>query len=537
MKRHVDLLAIALAGALLGFLYLLASGIDSSVTVDDAVYALPALQLADGRWDVEYPFVDVDPDGDAFAYRGTRTDEGFFLAAKNPAWHLAGGLGHRVAGVAGHRAVVLAGMAGAVVATGALARQLGSRRAGLIAATLALTTPLVAQSMSLWAHVVAAAAIGSGMIAALRLANDRTSPVVGTAWLMASVGLAASVRTDGAVFGLGVCAVLVIEAVWRRRWSVSVSGMVGVATAAVTHLVSAQLITTITGGAAEGRGTQLRGQAGLGGRVEGFVQTFLSSSYDRASYAMAGVVLIASVVAGYLMVKGRTCGAATALGVVAAATVLKTVLWPRDPFDGLAAAWPLLVVGLALLAVRSSPDERRLVGMMAIGSLGIIATQYDIGGAWNWGGRFVTATIPALVALVAVRVDAMIDEPKHKPVLVVVAVVAICSLVSSIVWDTRIRGRHDDLTSVAEGVGSEIPIVASTVLPMPALAWRMYPDHDWLVVPDDEAGGVDRLREILKDAGVDRVALFAVDDDDYSDLTGDDAAGNTPDRPVIVELP
>ncbi len=96
------------------------------------------------------------------------------------------------------------------------------------------------------------------------------------------------------------------------------------------------------------------------------------------------------------------------LGLLLIAGLAGLVLLVRPPnlVTGLVPAFPVLI---AVIFLRRDdlrrPLVQRLVGVVAIGTVGILATIYSDGGSTQWGGRFFHVLLPALVPLVVVGLD------------------------------------------------------------------------------------------------------------------------------------
>ena len=170
--------------------------------------------------------------------------------------------------------------------------------------------------------------------------------------------------------------------------------------------------------------------------MRGAWHTLFDASYAGASYAILLVVALAVMAVGLRAKDDRVTvvGAAVATALIA----LRWVLGPDDSVTGLLVAWPAAGAGV-LRALRTGRQPPAVVAI-AVGAgviaAAVLATQYEIGGGLEWGGRFLSpVTVP--VAVVAAIGVATLSRHARRAVAVVSAATAAMGL------GILIDSRHD----------------------------------------------------------------------------------------------
>ena len=527
MKRLRFGLLVVTTTLVLGGSWFLVLPADSSVTSDDGAYAYAASTLDDGSWDYDYWFAEADPEGDYFPLvLAGSTDGRYYPSTRYPLWTRALQVGEHRFGLAGLRVLPLLGLGVALAASVAIAAAVAGSQVRWPALALAASSPLVFNGLQLWAHAVAAGLVALVVLASLRIRAAR-APSIG--WLVLAptcAALAAAIRADGLVFALAAGAALGIGGLLRRRQlEVLVALAVGLA-AFGAFRSSAAAMTSImgsSGGGGESLGS--RGSLDPSGLARGFGETFL---FDGGGPGVVLVVLTVAVTIGavVLLRHGSTGVASALLGCVVGVQALRIVIGGDDLVHGLVGAWPVALLVLAEPMERRTVEERFLLLILALGATGIVLTQYDSGGGLNWGGRFLASALPLIAALVAatlVRVGASSvgageAPPGHVPRLrAVVAALAAVALVASLVADASNRLANDRLIDDVEAAPATVPVITSAP-GLPRIAWRTYPDRDWLLLRSDDSR--QQLRTALVEAGVERVALYGVRNVDVEAISG-----------------
>ena len=509
----------------------------SSVTSDDGAYAVHVVALEErGSWSVPHVLAEVDPAGVTYPYQNfSVSDEGFFPAARHAVWIRVLDGANAVGGVAGMRVVPALGLVLAVAASVALSGLLHPAAGRWLPGALACLSPLAFNGLQLWAHAVVAGFIGLALVALTRLAERPT--FTWTAAGMIGVAVASGLRADGFIFAVAVVGVLLLSGLRQRSVPVLASGAATGLAAIASFLLSAAYADSFVGSAAGAGVTSNRAAgSGIAGRLGGAVQTFVTSGDSPAALVLA-VAALGFVGYAVLQVRRGDGRAATALLVLATVLwVVRTSLEPRSEATGLVAAWPVLLLGAIRPWSTLGRGDRRLLGVVGIAAIGVLVTQYDEGGGLNWGGRFLAPAIPALAVLAAAglrHARVRLAEADFRRWCVAAGSLIAVTFAASLVFDAAGRLRHEELIARVEGV-TEVPVVTS-VDPLPRLAWRTYPEVQWLRVPTDEAGGVRALIDDLRTAGVEQVALFGVSPEDAKALAGRRTRIDTS-EPVIVDV-
>ena len=413
------------------------------------------------------------------------------------------------------RAIVFASFLAVVALTGKLAARASGDAVAVPAMLIAAASPLFVNALQLWAHVPATASVTVAMLGALAAMNGRArAPAV--AMLLLGCMVAAALRGDSAVFALAVAAVVVMSGLRTRSISRVWIGISALVLSLVGVAAGRMFTTRITGASAAPlpSGTEASADSWIAGRWNGFMQTFLGDvSLGDGSFVLvvAGVTLSATAV---LMWLRRQDDLASALLFAAAAVwIVRIVAFPAQLATGLIGAWPVVLLALARPRSRWSKDDLRLAAMVGIGSVGIVLTQYDVGGGANWGGRFLTPAIPALAVLVGGSITARVGSKPQAGRATIPAVGTLVVVLCAAPWilDMRVRQYNPDLVEKLEHVDDAVPIMTSA-LHVPRKDWASYPSRRWLLVPDG-ALGADRARDLLDRAAVDTVVFYLIPPD------------------------
>lgn len=533
---------IALAFVLAGGLYLAVAGIDSSVTVDDGFYQQPVTSLrTEGEWSFDYVLAEVDDEGAAAQWSVGSWENGFFTNVRRPLWLLGLTGADLLGGIPAQRLLVLASGAAAVLAAAALARSLGSRRAAWIAAALTAMSPLAFNALQFWAHAPAAAAFTMVLWTGLRVMESEVrvpSWVVGAG--LAGAAVTPAIRTDGGIYIVAVAAVTGLTGLVRRRWGIAAYGAVLGVVAIGSHVGSAYASAWITGGPTPDAGGPAartlvtRGSTTVASRLEGSLETFVSGVYSNAAtYGLLLAALLACAYAATLVRRGEHGPAAGVLGVAGVLWFVRAVVEPGDFATGLLGAWPVVVLVFAEPLRERSASEKRVAAILTLAFVGVAATQYDVGGGLNWGGRFVSAALPALAMLLAATLSRLRMQPRGALLLSAALGLAAVVTVASFAADWQLRTGHDQQLDALEAADVDLPVVTSSQA-LPNIAWRMYPDVRFVWVRDDVQAEV--VVERLRDAGYDSVVGYWLSEDHADVLTGGRWDGGDLKEPVELTI-
>lgn len=539
--RRPRTLWVALAFLVVGVTWFVVHDPSASVGMDDGAYAIAAEQVQEGSWSVPYAAARADPDGVAHPYPNAEqgADGHYYPYVRQPAWVVALAVADAIGGPFGMRLLVLAAGAGAVAATGLLARAAGVPEVAVLAAAFVALSPLAYNALQLWAHAPAALFTALAAVGAHRLMGDGRPGWAIATGVLGTFG-SSLLRADGALFALAIGIVVVVVGVRSRRAVVALGGTAFGLAAVGGQFISSGWAGTIvgSGGPSGGGGTAgPRTDGGSSDRLPAALQTLLGQDVgsDRGLFlALLALLLVVAAVALARRDDGRA--ATVLLGAAALTWVVRTVT-ERDAIEtGLLGAWPLVILALLVPVARWSDAERRLAVMVALGCAAVVWTQYGVGGGANWGGRFVSAGLPLLAVLTASSLCRWTRAHAHGRALMIAAVsLAAVTMVASLALDSHYRRRSHATVSAIEQLAPDRWVVTSS-LALPNLAWRTGDEVRWLRVPSESSGGVTRLEEILDRLEVDEVVAIRLADADFADLTELPPERNDPDQPTTVRL-
>jgi hypothetical protein len=186
------------------------------------------------------------------------------------------------------------------------------------------------------------------------------------------------------------------------------------------------------------------------------------------------------------------------LGVVLVAVCLfyavRFVVWPREPVTGLFAAWPIALLGLAV--VRRSwwtPVVTFLASASALFVAAVLVSQYDIGGGFEWGGRFLSPILGPLAVVTVWSLDRRLHElpeaARRVAASVAVAVVAVPAI-GGLVVVRSVRDENHRSTELVERLSA--PVTLTTATHLPRIAWRA-DEVRWMLVSPGEVEAVLRV--------------------------------------------
>lgn len=543
MKRLSSRVAVALVAsgaALVAVLWLLVLPSDSSVTSDDGAYAIQARAAADGEWSVPHVLAPVDPAGRTYPFLNSPVGEnGFFPGGAHVAWAWLDGIAFDVVGEAGLRVLPIVGFAGAIGATALLAHRMRQRQVAVLAAAIVVCSPMLFNALQLWAHTSVSALVAFVMAVSLRARTDGSAGASTSA--VAAAAAAGLLRADGAVFALATGVVLTAWCVRDRRIRGAATGIAVSAGAVLGYVGSERLSADLIGDPISGRGPIPEGGAervdSVSSAVRGVIHTFLSWPDDPASFLVLAVAGSATVVAVLAARRGDRTATFVFLALAAACWVVRVVMWPDQLATGLLLAFPVaLLSGVrGLRALRS--EERFVATALVLAGAGIAATQYDVGGGTNWGGRFLAPALPAIAVFAAVGVRELVARPATGSDLrIVLAALVVIPAVGSLVVDARTRLRHDEIVERLDDVPRDLPVLTAHPA-IPRLAWRTVDERNWLRLPDTVDGfDADLARRLLEEQGIRRVVLFGVPSSLVEELLEGRGAGIDTERPVVVDI-
>lgn len=515
---HVAVL-VAVVLALAPFMYL-----DGSTWVDDeGAYGLQVESLHDGRWDYDYAGASFDPEGRWFPIqRVTEGDGKYYPYVDHPGYILAlYGTTKAVGTGIGIYALPVLGLVATACAAWLLASEFreGNRR---VAFWLVAVSPLILNAFVLWAHTMSAALAGISLVAATRMV--KTGPRLG-AMVVLTFALATGVlfRSEGALFAVALLACAGGFIIRERRvlhaLTVVVLGALATIGAAFVEVWS---IGRIIGEANGLRGS--RSSSGLSsplefieGRIGGVWRIVLDGSESLTKPAvLVGIALGLVTVAGLAMrgrsQEARLLGSGLAVICLGAAFFLYAARFedaPEDTASGMFAAWPVALAGLVMVAWRTlTKAEWLAVATIAVFAGGVFATQYEVGGGGEWGGRFLSPAVVPLAALAALGFQrGLWDRPWRQrwTVGALVVLLAVFVPASGFRGLRMSRGFETTLHEQFARVATPVVVVSDSRLwRWPKEAWRWRDDFTWFV---DYRGDTAELLAHLYEQGVESVTL------------------------------
>jgi hypothetical protein len=489
-----------------------------SLSADEGAAIVQARTLTrDGTWVRAHPLPAVDPPGRMYPLENSGAGpDGRAPFVRHPLYALLLAGADRLGGVTAMVLLSIAATVAAAASAAALARRLDPGATRVVLWTVGLASPLLFDSYLVIAHSLGAAAAGLATLAGLRAVEGRSR------WGLLAVGaiaIAALLRNEAVLLG-GALAAGMLVAGWRvaRVRAVALAAAV-VGAGAAAHVAETAWQVGILGGRGASAGLPDIGSGVLGSRLDAFRSTWLSPGYRGwTTGAVLLVVMLVVTVAAAVQLRRREAGPAAVLaGVAAVLAVARVVAGPTDVVPGLLVAFPLLAVGLVLLA-RPEP----LVAIAALFAVGVLATQYGRGGTAEWGGRYFALAVPVVTPVVVVALRdglARVERPARTAIAVAVAVQAGALAVLAVAALRVGQQRTADLRhAVAAAPSSLSPVVLTGNGAVPRLMWRLLDDQRWLLVQGVEPAV---LAGRLRGAGIDEVTVVdPIGRDDLRHLPG-----------------
>ena len=505
---------LVLALAVLAFVGLSRPG--TGFTSDEGAALAQAQVLRDtGSWQYRYPLSWLEDARSASPFvRADVGSEGVAPYAKHPTYPLL--LWSVGAGTAGALGLSIAGTVAAALMAALLARRLAADEAAPVTALwlTGLGTPLLFDAGLALAHTLAAALFGGATLLTLRALERGSRRWAWSAGAAGAALLASLVRTEATmvVVGLAVAVVLVV----RSRWA-GVVGAALVAAALVAHLVDKLAVQAIVGTPSPVPGNTVT--SGLRGRWDGLYTTWLSSSASarRPTGTLLWLALAVIAVAVVLLRTGRI--RPRSFGVVVGVAALPWLLRLLDDqtmrIPGLVLTVPVLWgMGWFVSGEGVRPSWPIPAVACVIGTVGILATQYSIGGGVEWGGRYFAVLLPVAVAVIVGgslgTIRAALPDARARSMVLAVAV-AVTLVVAGLALSTLRQG-HDGAAQLARGIaaatvptaGADRPVVMTSNRLLPQILYADLDRYDWVAADADALPGFARQ---LAQAGVDRLVL------------------------------
>lgn len=514
---HGLLLAVVLAGVA-GVI-----GPHGRYTSDEGAVLITARSVAAGHgWLVDRPLRSVDPTGAEFPLVSADLgSKGVSAYAKHPTYPflLAGAQDLWPDG--GVVAVSVVATIAAALLSASLAARLDPRLAVGTFWLVGVASPLLVDSQLVMAHTLGAAlAVGAVLAADSARVARRRAVVPWVAAVAVAMALLVLVRTEGIFLapGLALGAVLALRAGRARAAAVSLAALGGaVAGLAVDRVARRAIVGNVLAFPDQ---PAVDTQGFLSGRVSSMFTTLLRPGYLGGVGALLLVAMGISLLISTAALVRRRPDATMALvfAVVAAgAAVARAVAVPSDSVPGLLVAFPASWIGLAALGRGAWSDERRRLVLSAslVSVLGVVATQYGVGGTVEWGGRYFAFVLPVLAPLVVAGLASLRGrfEPNARPLAAGAFAVVVLALAVLGVRDQRTTERGAEtftsaVTAAGRQAGPGKPVLVTTQGIVPRLAWKTFPRQRWLLADADHP---DHLVARLRRAGIHRFVLVTDD--------------------------
>lgn len=523
--------AVVLLVVLVGLGALVRPGFAS--TSDEGAAVVQARLLQHGTWIYDNRLPAVDPDGaDQPFPSGDIGTKGLAPYAKHP---LFPELLRVAADVGGNPAMVLVGILGTLGAAVAAALIAGWLRASLVRPTLwimGLGSPLLFDAYVIVAHSLAAAGIGFAALASLhvlhRVGARRVLALVLVAGLVA---VSVALRTEavfaglGLAIGAGVVAWLHRRASWRPAAVLAVVvAAATVATVLIEHEIRLAIVGTTV--AAVGEPVGAGDAAWLPGRFEALWNDWFDPGLGGISKLLVVAMIATTVMLAFGAVKARRSGPdvlVAAAGFAAVVYVVRLASSPPVEIFGLMVAFPLLWAGAWLVRRPAATDPTRVflvVTTLAL-TIGVLLTDYPLGGSIEWGGRYFAIGLPLAVPL-AVEALARLGRSMREPVTprrVGAVALAVVTVATSVLALRVLRVRHDAAASLHRAVvaaaaeagpvtggdepGPPVVLVGNRLLPQ--YLYDDLLDHRWLAAGSDASMRDAAARAAT--AGIDRMVV------------------------------
>ena len=502
--------------------------VDRGIFISDEGAAIMQMEtlVEDGRWQVEYPLAELDPEGRFVPVLYALHDDGQLTPYRaRPAFILMGALPYEIAGVWGFTALGVVSVGAASLCAALTARRVDARAAVPALWLTGVGTPLLFHAFTLQAHTWGAALVAAvGLLTTRWLQGDAAR-----VWLLAPlVATGVLVRREVLLLAAALAIALAIDAYLRRRPRALVPASLAVLGAAIGLVVN-RVITQVVPALDSTLSSPLRSQGDtsfLEGRIVSAWTTLLGTSYgydNLVDAALLGTVVLA--VAGVVLLR-RSDDAALlliALGSVPLVVILRVVLPGEHAgvIPSLIVTSPLLVVGLGMVpaSVWTTSEARVLALTSGMFALGVLATQYGNAGAWEWGARFLAVGLPLVTPLAAIGLVAAVDaapRPSARALtaLTLAAAVAMAALALGSQRDARLRAEtFVDEVAAAAGPGGLIISTEGAAGRFDAEQFDDDADRVWAAVgPID----LDEFLPLAAAAGYDEPELVSTRRDDLA---------------------
>lgn len=471
-----------------------------------------------GKFGIAHPFAAADQSGAVFPYEKSATaDGGFAPLPKKPAYSALLAALYRVGGIPAMFILSLCGALVAATLTALIARQLDPSLGPLTFWLTGLASPLFTDGYLVIAHTIGAACSAGALLSIAVLIRTRRwgRSVLTTALALL---LSVSFRAEAALFGLAL-AIGCASLAWRAkdRMMAAVGAIVLGATSAGVLLDRAaahRLFGQPTSSVASVPTSD--GSGFLGERVRALLITWLRPNYGAlglSALLLTLVLLLGLMAARELRLPRpdlRTVRALAA-GTAILACVRLAVPGPTPQLvPGLVVAFPIAAWGVAGLG-RSDLHgalERLLVWTGASYTIAVLATQYGIGGGFEWGGRYFALGLPCLTPVAAIGLRRSWRRMDEATARMCATTSVVATVVLSTIGLTALHTNRDQWQDISRAVMAAAattdpgdggpPVVITTEPEAPRAAWKQVPEARWLLVPASQMPALMNRLEALE---------------------------------------
>lgn len=518
IAAHAAMLAVAM------LVLLPVVGWHGVLSTDEGAAIAQARSLSsNGSFGMSHPLLEADPSGAHFPFeKSAASDGGYAPLPKKPAYSLLLAAVDRAGGVPAMLLLSIGGTVAAATLTAMIARLMNAALAVPAFWLAGAASPLFIDGFLIIAHTITAACCAGALLMAARSVASPHGRPGSPAWHLGSsailailLGAAVLLRAEAALFGaaltIGALFIAAQQGVGRRS-----AGMVAAAamlSTTVAFAVDRGLTARYFGAAPESAASVPADDRGfLLDQLRALVITTIRPGYGAVG--TAGLLLVLVAVVGLVAVREARSEASSqrTVRVLAAAVAVLVALRAAVPGEppqlvpGLFVAAPLLLWGLAALDRRALRSG--LAALLAITGIAfagaVAATQYPVGGGFEWGGRYFALGLPCAVPLataglarVAQRVD--VGTRRVCAIAALGSASVLCGIGLHAVHTNRDNWSGLTQSIMQAGRGADPgdggrPVVVSTKPEPPRAAWDTHGDARWLLVADAEIPGMlDRL--------------------------------------------
>lgn len=499
-------------------------GASQTFIADEGAAMIQAQSLAEGHgWIVENPLPAIDPGGAYYPIvNAEHGQKGFAPLAKHPGYALLAAAALRLGGVAGIVVLSLTGTVASAALAAALARRLDPALARPTVWAVGLGSPLLFDGFLAMGHTLGAALVTAAVLAAVVSIQDRR-PTVAVLVAPFAAG-AVLLRNEALLFALALALVAAITAVRSTgRRAPTLVAMAGFGGAAVAHFVERAWVAHITGApvATTAVGLPAATRGFVGGRIDGFVMTWLRPTYNGSPLL---VIALLTMVTGVAVCAARSrshphdrLGILGAGSLAAGAAIASLATAPSNIVPGLLVAFPLVPAGVLVMRRRMFQDDGAAVaGATAVlFALAVIATQYAVGGSAEWGGRYFALLLPVAVPLLLCALAVHGRSLETSVRRGAAAALVVCTVALSTMAVTGLRANHQAkarlvgrIEAAGRATGDIEPVVVTTWIAGARAAWPAFGGHRWLYVPTSQVASIGQR---LRSAGVARFVFVTAD--------------------------